>query len=60
MNKVDDIFLAKRAIEDLQKICKHYSDCSKCPLLEVTCVELAAPCEWDTRHLFKGGRVNHA
>lgn len=54
MSKVDDIFLAKRAIEDLQKICKHYSDCSKCPLLGVTCVEFAAPCEWDTRHLFKG------
>lgn len=47
MSKVEDIFLAKRAIEDLQKICKHYSDCSKCPLLEVTC-------EWDTRQLFKG------
>ena len=53
MSKVEDIFIAKRAIEDLQKICKHYSDCFKCPLLEVTCVE-CCPCEWDTRKLFEG------
>ena len=54
MSKVEDIFIAKRAVEDLQKICKHYSDCEKCPLLNVTCVDFECPCEWDTRQLFKG------
>lgn len=54
MSKVEDIFLAKWAIEDLQKICKHYSDCSECPLFKVTCIEFSCPCEWDTRQLFKG------
>lgn len=54
MSKVEDIFIAKKAIEDLQKICKHYSDCKKCPLLNITCVGFECPCEWDTRKLFEG------
>ena len=54
MSKVEDIFMAKRAIEDLQKICNHYQDCKNCPLLEVTCVEFASVLEWDTDQLFKG------
>lgn len=55
MSNVEDIFLAKRAIEDLQKICKHYSDCSKCPLLKVTCTELGCPLECDSSKLFERG-----
>ena len=45
MSKLYDIFIAKRAIKDIKKICSHYENCVDCPLFETgICDDSCANC----------------
>lgn len=52
MNKLDDIFIAKRAIDDIKKICSHYNLCEECPLDETGVCDGNIPTVWNTFSLF--------
>lgn len=56
MSKLEDIFIAKRAIEDIKKICSHYDHCCDCPLYETQVCSGYAPKMWDTRPMFEEKR----
>lgn len=56
MSKVDDIFMAKRAIEDLQKICSHYDNCADCPVFKTGVCDDSFPSMWDTSPMFEEKR----
>lgn len=56
MSKLDDIFIAKRAIEDIQKICSHYDNCADCPLFETGICDESCPSMWNTSSMFKEKR----
>ena len=56
MSKLEDVFTAKRAIDDLKKICSHYYHCEDCPLHETGVCEESTPIEWNTFPMFKEKR----
>ncbi len=56
MSKLEDIFTAKRAINDIKKICSHYKHCADCPLIETGVCNDEAPIEWKTSPMFKEKR----
>lgn len=56
MSKLEDIFTAKRAIEDIQKICYHYDSCKDCPLFETGVCYDYFPTMWNTSSMFKEKR----
>lgn len=56
MSKLDDIFIAKRAIEDIQKICSHYNYCKECPLFKTGLCDDSFPEMWDTDSMFEEKR----
>lgn len=56
MSKLEDIFTAKRAINDIQKICSHYDRCKDCPLYETGVCDYGLPTAWDTSPMFKEKR----
>ena len=53
MSKIEDIFTAKRAINDLKKICNHYETCKDCPI-NVTgmCSSDSWVMEWNPNAMF--------
>lgn len=55
MSKLEDIFTAKRAINDIKKICYHYNNCGDCPLNETMVCESIPPA-WDTSPMFEEKR----
>lgn len=56
MSKLEDIFTAKRAIEDIKKICSHYDNCAECPLFKTGICDDSFPTMWDTRPMFEEKR----
>ena len=56
MSKLEDIFTAKRAINDIKKICSHYKYCADCPLIDTGVCAESAPIEWETSPMFKEKR----
>lgn len=56
MSKLDEIFTAKREIEDIKKICSHYTLCEECPLDETGVCDEGTPIEWNTFSLFEEKR----
>lgn len=56
MSKHEDIFTAKRAINDIKKICSHYDHCADCPLNETGVCDDATPIAWNTFPMFKEKR----
>ena len=53
MGKVEDIFKAKRAIDDIKKVCSHYQACRDCPLVSTGVCGDTIPTEWNTFPMFK-------
>lgn len=56
MSKMEDIFTAKRAIEDIKKICSHYENCYECPLDKTVVCDGVIPIDWNITPLFKEKR----
>ena len=56
MSKLEDIFTAKRAINDIKKICSHYERCKDCPLNETGVCDVYPPTTWNTFPMFKEKR----
>lgn len=56
MSKIEDIFIAKRAIKDLKKICSHYNHCVDCPLNVTGMCNESTPIEWDISPMFEEKR----
>lgn len=56
MSKLEDIFTAKRAINDIKKICSHYRCCSDCPLNDTGVCDDTLPTKWNTFPMFKEKR----
>lgn len=56
MSKLEDIFTAKRAINDIKKICSHYKNCLDCPIIDTGVCDGDMPIEWDTFPMFKEKR----
>ena len=52
MSKLEDIFTAKRAINDIKKICSHYVRCDDCPLNETGVCYGRIPTKWNTSPMF--------
>lgn len=53
MSKLEDIFTAKRAIDDIKKICSHYVCCDDCPLNRTGVCDCPIPTAWNTFTMFK-------
>ena len=56
MSKLEDIFTAKRAIDDIKKICSHYRRCDDCPLNRTGVCDSRIPTAWNTFPMFKEKR----
>lgn len=56
MSKIEDIFTAKRVINDIKKICYHYERCIDCPLNGTGVCYDTFPTMWDTSPMFKEKR----
>lgn len=56
MSKLEDIFTAKRAIEDIKKICSHYDHCFDCPLDGTEVCVGSTPIVWNTFPMFQEKR----
>lgn len=56
MSKLEDIFTAKRAIDDIKKICSHYMRCDDCPLNRTGVCYNRMPTTWNTFPMFKEKR----
>lgn len=56
MSKLEDIFTAKRAINDIKKICSHYECCIDCPLNDTGVCYRTIPTTWNTSPMFKEKR----
>lgn len=52
MSKLEDIFTAKRAINDIKKICSHYVRCDDCPLIRTGVCDSRIPTAWNTFPMF--------
>lgn len=57
MCKLEDIFTAKRAINDIKKICCHYKQCVDCPLIDTGVCDEGIPIEWETSPMFREKRI---
>lgn len=55
MSKLEDIYTAKRAINDIKKICSHYTNCADCPLNETMVCE-SIPTAWVIYPMFEEKR----
>lgn len=56
MSKLEDIFTANRAINDIKEICSHYEQCSDCPLNDTGVCYDTFPTMWNTLPMFKEER----
>lgn len=56
MSKLEDIFTAMRAINNIKKICSHYENCANCPLFETGICDDSFPSMWDTSSMVKEKR----
>lgn len=56
MSKLEDIFTAKWAINDIKKICSHYGNCKDCPLHDTQVCGYSIPTMWNASSMVKEKR----